>query len=137
LWDGRKTIGGQKHATLFDSTGGGDNIDLGTLGGLNSEAWFINDIGQVVGYAERGWMNWRATLFDPTGSGNNIDLNTLIDPASGWTLQYAYSINNSGWIVGQGINPEGYSRAFLLIPEPATIALLGFGILCLRKRYKK
>jgi hypothetical protein len=73
-------------------------------------------------------------LFDPTGSGNNIDLNTLIDPGLGWTLEIAYSINDNGWIVGQGINPDGYTRAYLLIPEPATLALLGIGLLFLQKR---
>ncbi|MFC1636251.1 hypothetical protein ACFL5Z_15580, partial [Planctomycetota bacterium] len=36
--------------------------------------------------------------------------------ASGWTLKSANDINASGWIVGWGYNPEGESRAFLLIP---------------------
>jgi hypothetical protein len=53
----------------------------------------------------------------PQGQGNNIDLNTLTDPASGWTLERANDINSSGWIVGQGINPQGESHAFLLIPK--------------------
>jgi len=65
----------------------------------------INDHGQIVGIARDGIGTYRATLFDPTGSGNNIDLNMLIDPGLGWTLEYAYSINNNGWIVGVGRNP--------------------------------
>jgi hypothetical protein len=75
-------------------------------------------------------------LFDPTGAGNNIDLNTLIDPASGWILLEAYDINysNSGWIVGTRINPQGETHAFLLVPEPATFALLGMGVLLLRRK---
>jgi hypothetical protein len=73
-------------------------------------------------------------LFDPTGNGNNINLNALIDPDSGLILKCAYSINNHGWIVGSGINPDGLSHAFLLTPEPATILLLGFGGLLLKKR---
>ena len=98
-----------------------------------SSAWSINDAGQIVGGALNSQYLSRATLFDPTGAGNNIDLNTLIDPASGWTLKCAWDINASGWIVGQGRNPEGELHAFLLLPEPATFALLGLGILFLRK----
>jgi probable HAF family extracellular repeat protein len=125
------------HATLFDHTGGGSNVDLGTLGGDDSGANSINDEGQIVGSSEYIAGDWHthATLFDSTGAGKNIDLNTLIDPDSGWALEIAYDINNSGWIVGHGINQQGEEHAFLLVPEPATLALLGLGILCLRKRF--
>jgi len=106
-----------RRATLFDPTGAGNNIDLGTLVGYQySSAISINNAGQIVGEAEDTEGNYRATLFDPTGAGNNIDLNILIDPASGWMLISASDINNSGWIVGQGINPQGESHAFLLVP---------------------
>jgi uncharacterized membrane protein len=121
-------------ATLFDPTGGGNNIDLGALPGGRgfSSALSINNIGQIVGTADR-----KAVLFDPIGAGNNIDLNTLIDPGLGWTLQYAYSINDNGWIVGVGINPDGYTRAYLLIPEPATLSLIALtGLILLKKRDK-
>jgi len=103
-------------ATLFDSTGAGNNIDLGTLGGDESGAVAVNDTGQIVGWAYNSQRNHRATLFDHTGAGNNIDLNNLIDPASGWTLISAHDINNSGWIVGNGFNPQGEYHAFLLVP---------------------
>lgn len=111
-------------ATLFDPTGGGNNIDLGTLDREYIWAWSINNNGQIVGWAEDSSGNWRATLFDPTGGGNNIDLNTLIDPTLGWILTYAYSINNNGWIVGEGINPAGLTHAYLLIPEPASAVIM-------------
>ena len=44
-----------------------------------------------------------------------IDLNALIDPASGWTLVSAMSINGSGQIAGYGTLRENV-RAFLLTP---------------------
>jgi probable HAF family extracellular repeat protein len=128
----------QTRATLFDPTGAGNNIDLGTLPGYDmSSATAINDAGQIVGYAVDSSWKSRATLFDPTGGGNNIDLNTLIDPALGWTLQYATSINDNGWIVGYGTNHDGYTRAYILIPEPATLSLFALaGMALLRKRRK-
>jgi len=118
------------HACLFDSSG---NIDLGTLGMSGAEATSINDLGQIVGWSMYSNAPPHACLFDPTGQGNNIDLNTLIDQSSGWTLNYAYCINNSGWIVGQGTY-NGYARAFLLTPEPATLLFFGLGISLLRRK---
>jgi probable HAF family extracellular repeat protein len=125
----------ESRATLFDPTGGGNNIDLGALPGewrRISLAFSINNLGQIVGTADR-----RAVLFDPTGGGNNIDLNTLIDPSLGWTLTEAYSINDNGWIVGQGFSPDGDEHGYLLIPEPATLSLFALaGLAILRKRRK-
>ena len=116
---------GTTAAILFDPTGTGKNIQLGTLGVYEgSSASSINNAGQIVGYAKNSQGLDRATLFDPTGAGNNIDLNTLIDAASGWTLTSANDINNSGWIVGRGINPQGQEHAFLLVPKPPCLYIL-------------
>ena len=121
------------HACLFDSSGGGDNIDLGTLGGLNSVAYFVNSANQIVGYATDSSGQQKACLFDSTGNGNNIDLNTLIDPSSGWILKEASCINNNGWIVGYGTY-NGIDQAFLLTPEPTTLLLFGLGVSLLRRK---
>jgi len=110
----------RERATLFDITGGGNNIDLGTLGGDESWARSINSKGQIVGYSKDALGYTHATLFDPSGGFNNINLNDLIGSDLGWTLHYAYSINDHGWIVGKGVNPEGTHTAFLIVPEPAT-----------------
>jgi probable HAF family extracellular repeat protein len=132
------------HACIFDSTGGRNNTDLGTLGGGGSCAEFVNSNDQIVGYAydiiggppssPYIHSNFRACLFDPTGQENNIDLNTLIDPHSGWILKGARCINNSGWIVGSMINTNDETHAFLLTPEPATLLIFGLGAALLRKR---
>ncbi len=117
-------ISGSYSACLFDLTGNGANIDLGP-----GRAYSINDIGQIAGES-----NGYACLFDPTGHGSNINLNTLIDPSSGWTLSTVISLNNNGWIVGTGTH-NGYTRAFVLTPEPATILLLTAGGLILRRKH--
>jgi probable HAF family extracellular repeat protein len=106
-----------KHATLFDPSGDGNNVDLGTLDGRSSEAQCINDHGQVVGTAWNQSGYPRATLFDSTGRGRNIDLNTVIPAEARWTLTYSWSINNWGWIVGRGLNPQRKIHAYLLIPK--------------------
>ena len=110
---------GLYHAAIFEPNGSGNNIDLGTIAGHdNSGAFCINNKGQIVGQALNDMYNPGrcAALFDPTGDGNNIDLNDMINPALGWTLICATSINDNGWIVGWGNNPDGFRRAFLLTP---------------------
>jgi probable HAF family extracellular repeat protein len=85
----------------------------------------INNNGQVVGWCDLGSGD-RPFLYS---NGVSVDLNSLISPTSGWTLIAANGINDSGCIVGKGINPSGQTDAFLLtpIPEPSTIVLLGIG----------
>jgi uncharacterized membrane protein len=121
------------HACIFDASGGGDNLDLGTLGGAMSSALFANNENQIVGYASDSSGQQKACLFDSTGQGNNINLNDLIDPSSGWILKEASCINNNGWIVGYGTY-NGIDQAFLLTPEPATLLLFGLGVSLLRRK---
>lgn len=65
------------------------------------------------------------------GSGSMVDLNSLIPTTSGWTLERATGINDSGQICGFGINPSGQTEAFPLnpsvTPEPSTFSLLAVG----------
>ncbi|MFC1782969.1 LamG-like jellyroll fold domain-containing protein [Planctomycetota bacterium] len=121
---GVASVGSRIYATLFDSTGGEQNKNLGSLGGDFgytgdiSDAVDINNRGQIVGFSITATGGTHATLFDITGNGENINLNDLIDPNTGWILNAANKINDNGWIVGNGINPDGYSHAFLLVPFP-------------------
>ncbi|OAI23096.1 hypothetical protein A1356_18350 [Methylomonas koyamae] len=131
----------QMHAFLWDN---GVMTDLGTLGGDSSHVNDINDAGEIVGDITAANGDLRPFLY---ANGTMADLNTLIALDSGWSLLSAAGINNSGQIVGSGINPEGYQRAFLLtpvaaVPLPAAIwlfgsALAGFSWTSGKRRIKK
>lgn len=76
--------------------------DLGTLGGLQSWAYAINDSGQVVGTAltENG-ADYHAFLYD---QGTMYDLNQLVvTPAGHPVIGSARDINNFGQIVGSNV----------------------------------
>ncbi len=112
---GDSTITGDAatHAFLFDWTSG-TMTDLGTLGGTNSHALGINASAQVVGDSDiAGDAATHAYIYS---GGTMTDLNTLISPTSGWTLTVAAAINDSGSIVGTGINAAAQTHAFLLTP---------------------
>ena len=106
-------------------------VDLGTLPGFTYSIMplCINNNGQVVGEAGNGSGSHAFLYYD----GTMQDLNSLIDPASGWMLQSAAGINDSGEIVGVGTDPVGNSEGFLLTPtpEPHSAALLLAGAFCL------
>ncbi|RUL87207.1 hypothetical protein [Tautonia sociabilis] len=89
---------------------------LGVLpGGRSSYGLDINQLGQVVGQVA---FTGGSRAFLWTEEDGMLDLNGLIDPGSGWRLQVASAINDSGLIVGTGTY-HGTTRAFLLRPVPA------------------
>ena len=118
---------GHLHAIVDDGSG---LVDLGSLGPTDSYGFSINARGDVVGGFLLASGKERAFISDGVTMRN---LNTLIDPALGWTLFEARSINDSGEISVWGRNRfSGASGAVLLtpVPEPATWALMlsGFGL---------
>lgn len=131
-----------RHAFLWDSANGMQELGMA---GLSSEAYAINDLGWVVGKSYfAGIPRERATLWR---DGEMIELGTLLPVNSGWReLSIATGINNSGWIVGQGVVDSGEERAFLmiprtLVPEPTTLIvwpLLAFcGIAYARRQMRR
>ena len=117
---------------------GGVMSSLGTLGGFGSEAFGINSLGQIVGWSSTTG-NASNDAFVYSG-GAMIDLNSLLPANSGWQLEQATAINDSGKIVGYGYL-NGQLQGFLLdtgtaaTPEPSSIALFGPGaaLLVLRR----
>jgi probable HAF family extracellular repeat protein len=99
-------------AYLFNEQDVTSNVNLGTLGGPDSDASSINNSGQIVGWAGSGSGYPHACLFDPTGGGANIDLGTL----SGYERSSAYFINDVGQIIGSAYNSEDQRHACLFDP---------------------
>jgi uncharacterized membrane protein len=133
---------------------GTDAIILGNLGttstgAYRSAAFDINAAGTIVGYVDSyspsgNPLGFKAVYWQTDGSA--VDLNTFIDPSSGWRLENATAISDTGWIAGHGwFDPDGpggqpsYPRMFLLqIPEPTFLysAVIGLLIIC-RNRWRR
>ena len=95
------------HAVVWSKTGGLQ--DLGTLAGSgDSAAIAINASAQVVGSSGNHAFVWQ--------NGVMTDLNGQLPVGSGWELGTAWSINDGGQIVGDGI-VNGATHAFLLTPS--------------------
>jgi probable HAF family extracellular repeat protein len=107
----------------------GTLLDLGTLGGYSSSAYGLNVHGDVVGFSTMA-VDPYVHAFIYTGGNGMVDLNSLIDPLSGWRLEFAYAINDAGQITGSGAFDDGI-HAFLLtpVPEPSGLALAIFATL--------
>ena len=87
--------------------GSTEPTEMGSLGldfgsGTIRKPNAMNNLGYSVGFDyDAGAIAWMP-------DGTPIDLNGLIDPTSGWVLEQAYGINDSGWISGDGLfDPDG------------------------------
>jgi probable HAF family extracellular repeat protein len=90
-------------------------VDLGTLGGSNSEAVDVNDAGQVVGSAQTEHFP-TSRAFSWTAAGGMIDLGTLDNSGSPSPGSAANAVNANGLVVGlsqlQGPNFTAVTHAF-------------------------
>ena len=95
-------------------------VNLGTLGGVlpgrsDSVARAINHLGQIVGSSEGGGFVRHPFIYDNGRMvARMVDLNSLIPADSGWELEDATGINDSGEICGFGWWRRTESRAFVL-----------------------
>src|SRR5207248_2604803 len=110
----------------FRSSPNGQPVSLTDLGalGTSSVGMGINSSGMVVGNYRDPLANPRAFLYDT----QMRDLTSLLASGSGWVLEYAYGINDSGQITGIGMI-GGQEHAFRLtpsaVPEPGGLLLAG------------
>ena len=94
---------------------GGPLVDLGTLGGTNSEAHGINAASVVVGNAEDASFVLHAFL---NVDNTMYDLNNLIPAGSGYELRDATAIDDKGQIVVNAYDTvTNQNRALLLNPS--------------------
>jgi probable HAF family extracellular repeat protein len=102
---GNSSVAGNNHGFLRPP--GLPMQDLGTLGGLASDAMDINLSGAIVGSSQNADFDTHAFL-RPAAGGPLQDLGTL-----GGTFSSAAAINSSGAIVGMSQDSGGVNRAFL------------------------
>ncbi len=109
----------QEKAAFWNGDPASPVVNLGTLGGFESDAYGLNDHGVVVGSAYNSSGFYHAFVW---AGAEMLDLGTL-----GGDFSLAYGINDQGTIVGWAMDASDQAHAveWVPVPEPTTL-LLGF-----------
>ena len=83
------------------------------------EANAINRAGTIVGSAI--WSGYRRAAAWTGGAPEDLNQRSCV-VGSGWQLMRATGINDDGWVVGNGTDPQGQTSAFLLKPLLTSMA---------------
>jgi probable HAF family extracellular repeat protein len=119
----------------FRWTQAGGLVGLGDLpgGDYESMALDVSEDGSIVVGSSQTDAGVEAFIWD--GSNGIRSLQDLLtahgEDLTGWQLDEALGLSADGrFIVGTGINPEGYVEAWLAgVPEPSAWVLFGLGVL--------
>jgi probable HAF family extracellular repeat protein len=121
---GQSHLASGSHRAFLWTPGGKDGApanpqmrDLGTLGGGESEAYAINDTGQITGFAQTA-KNEHAFIFS---GGKMTDIGALM---KGTPNSFGYSINRHGRVAGTSYN-SSYSTAHAFYYNGSTVTDLG------------
>ena len=94
-------------AAMARSSGGYTFTDIRAPGATWTEAYGINDAGQIVGQDSNG------SFLDTNGTFTTVSVPGSASPTGGVTGTWAYGVNNGGQIVGYYNDTYGYSHGFL------------------------
>lgn len=110
-----RTLSSIVHAFVYTDKDGdgtsdfGEMVDLGTLGGATSRAYGINEMGQVVGFADTASGDTHAFLYTDTNGDGVSDPGEMVDLGAG----DAQAINDAGQVVGFTQTASGAAHATL------------------------
>lgn len=93
----------------------GSMQDLGTLDGNSSAAFGINSHGEIVGVSSSNNSDVYHAFIYYDGSMKDLH-NSLLETNSGWVVNSAKAINDSGQIIASAVNSLGQTHAVLLNP---------------------
>jgi probable HAF family extracellular repeat protein len=135
--NGGQIVGSHGNHAFFSSSWIDYMHDLGTLGGTFSNAYGVNDLGQVVGSSDLADGQSAAFITSANGQGM-VNLNSLLPHFNDY-LSQAMAINNSGQVLALGRSGSTYLLSISAVPEVQTwaLALAGLGVVGWAARRKK